>query len=290
MTAHTPRAQVVRHHSALGQWELVSRAPDPRLRPHVRVYQGYVERTPGVARRLEAPSGDVVLIVELGPAIRVVDPRDPAGATKPRHAFVAGLHDAYVLTESSGAQQAVEVKFAPIGAHLFLGLPMEAIANRAVELEDIFGASAHRLAARLREAPTWEARFALLDATIGARLRDARPPAAGVVRAWRRLNETGGCLGIGALAAEVGCSPRHLIAQFREQIGLPPKTVARVLRFQRAIRLLERDDGTGWAAIAHDCGYYDQAHFIRDFRAFAGRPPGDFLGRRLPDGGGVTGD
>lgn len=290
MTAHPPRAQIVRHHSALGQWEIVSRAPDPRLRPHVRVYQGYVERTPGVARRLETPSGDVVLIIGLGPAIRVIDPRDPARATGPRRAFVAGLHDAYMLTESSGAQHGLQVNFTPIGAHLFLGLPMDALANRAVELEDIFGAPARRLAERLREAPTWAARFAHLDAIIAARLADARAPAPGVVRAWQRLNETGGCLGIGALAAEVGCSPKHLIAQFREQIGLPPKTVARVLRFRRAVRLLERDDGARWAAIAHDCGYCDQAHLIRDFRAFAGRPPGEFLGRRLPDGGGVAGD
>ncbi len=290
MVADAPPARVVRHHSALGEWEIVSRAPAPRLRAHVLGYHGYVERTPGVARRIEAPSGRVVLIVGLGPPIRVIDPRDPAGASGTRHSFVAGLHNAYMLTESGGAQRGLEVTFTPIGAHLFLGLPMDALANRAVELDDLLGAAGRRLAARLREAPTWEARFTLLDAIIAARLADAPAPAAGVAWAWQRLNETGGCLGIGALAAEVGCSPRHLIAQFREQIGLPPKTVARVLRFQRAIRLLERDDGARWAAIAHDCGYCDQAHFIRDFRAFAGRPPGEFLGRRLPDGGGVIGD
>jgi AraC-like DNA-binding protein len=69
---------------------------------------------------------------------------------------------------------------------------------------------------------------------------------------------------------------------------MPPKTLARVLRFKHALGLLQRDDGARFAEIAETCGYYDQAHLNRDFRAFAGAPPTDFLARRLPDGGGIA--
>ena len=87
------------------------------------------------------------------------------------------------------------------------------------------------------------------------------------------------------LAAELGWSRRHLAARFRDEVGVSPKALARLLRFERALELL----GTRTLAdIAYECGYYDQAHFNRDFRAFAGATPGELLARRLPDGGGVT--
>src|SRR5262249_32611765 len=93
---------------------------------------------------------------------------------------------------------------------------------------------------------------------------------------------------IGALASDLGYSRRRLSARFSEEFGVPPKTFARILRFERAAALLSRDDGTRFAEIAQDCGYYDQAHLNRDFREFAGTPPGSCVGRLLPDGGGVS--
>ncbi len=283
------RTQVLDHRSGGGQGERVLREPDPRLGAHVRGYQGFTESRAGVLRRREVPSGDVVLIVNFGPALRLIDPREPTAPAVYRNAFVAGLHESYVLTESTGRSDGMQVNFTPIGAHLFLGLPMDALANRAVEFDDLPGTMARRLAAELRDAPTWEIRFAALDSIIAARLAEAPAPWAGVAWAWHNLNKAGGCLSIGSMSAQLGCSRKHLIAQFRKQIGLPPKRLARILRFSRVIRLLERDDRMCWAEIAHACGYYDQAHFIKDFREFAGSTPREFVPRRRPDGGRVVG-
>ena len=72
--------------------------------------------------------------------------------------------------------------------------------------------------------------------------------------------------------------------QFREQLGVPPKTMARILRFQKAVRLLGTSTQLRWAEIALRCGYYDQAHFNRDFRDFAGASPGEFLAQRISNG------
>jgi AraC-like DNA-binding protein len=110
-----------------------------------------------------------------------------------------------------------------------------------------------------------------------------------VMWTWRRLVEAGGRVSIGTIVDEVGFSQKHMIAQFREEIGLSPKTLARILRFGRAIRIIKRG-GVRLADIAHDCGYYDQAHFSRDFHAFAGVTPTDLVRSQLPDGGGFSVD
>jgi AraC-like DNA-binding protein len=288
MTA--PGTQVVRHSSEHGEWEFVTRPPAPCLAGHVRRYLGYWERGTSFARRIETATDDAVMIVNLGERLHVIDPRDGSGAADGRRAFLAGLWDSYVITETRGFSCGLQVNFSPLGAHRLLGGPMHELANRAIEVEDVLGAVGRRLVARLREAPGWEARFVLLDAFFTARLAASRQPAAGVAWACRELEATGGRASIRALAAEIGCSQKYLVARFREHVGLPPKTFARILRFQRAVRGLERARAVRWAEVAHDGGYYDQAHLIRDFRAFAGTTPGDFLRRILPDGGGVVGD
>jgi len=276
-------ALVERRDPEPGAWEMVSRAPEPRLRPYVRDYTGYVEQIDGLLRRRELPSGDVILIVNLGAPLQVCHPRETTLSFGRGDGFVAGLHDTYAITEAVGAQRGIEVRLTPIGAYLFLGLPMHAVANRTVRLEDVIGSAARELADRIEAAPSWDACFDLLDARIGARVAAARAPSAGVAHAWSRLLDTGGRLEIGALADEVGCSRKHLIALFRNQIGLPPKTVARIARFSRAVHQLGGPLGARWAEVAHESGYYDQAHLIRDFRQFTGTTPTDFLRRRHGD-------
>jgi AraC-like DNA-binding protein len=293
MEDSSPGTHVVYPHSDLGRWEMVIREPDPRLRAYIQSYQGYIESTTGWMRRLEPPSTTVVLIIGLGPALGVIDPRDQGrdDAAADHTSFVSGLYDSYVLIEARGTwQSGIQVNFTPLGAYQFLHLPMHLLSNRVIELDDLLGLVARRLVERLRETPSWEARFALLDAFISTRLAQGRAPTASVAWAWHKLHQADGCLGIGALAAELGCSQKHLITQFHEQIGLPPKTLARILRFTHALRHLEHSKGVRWSEIALECGYYDQAHFIRDFRAFTGSAPGDFLARRLPDGWGISRD
>src|ERR671934_2734678 len=139
--------------------------------------------------------------------------------------------------------------------------------------------------ARLRATPSWGERFDLVEAFLVRCLADSMPPSPGVEWSWQRLRLTGGRASIGALAAELGWSHRRLIARFREQIGLAPKTAARVLRFDRAVAALRATAEQGLAEIAFDCGYFDQAHLNRDFRELAGATPTAFLGSQLDSGG-----
>lgn len=131
------------------------------------------------------------------------------------------------------------VRFTPFGAHLFLGLPLHAIANRAVDLDRIDAALARRVVHRIAAAGSWNAPFAPMDALIGERLSGRAIPAF-VDAAWRRLAQADGRLLIGALVSHPGCSHRRLIAGFERYVGLSPKKTARVLRFNRVLRALDR--------------------------------------------------
>jgi AraC-like DNA-binding protein len=289
MTVLAQPSRVLRHESEEDRWEMVHAAPDPRLAGHVISYCSYDERTTSFVRRRELPSARVVVIVNLGEAIRVSAP-GRAGWSEQAVGFVAGLHDTYALTETRGAQAGMQIDLTPVGAHLLLGIPMDELAQRVVTLEELFGADGLLLREALAEAQGWPERFAIVDDFLLRLLDDARSPVPSVTRALHRLHESGGTVPVGAVAAEIGCSRRHLIGRFREQVGVTPKLFARILRFQRVVALVDARTSMGWAEIAQACGYYDQAHMIRDFNQFAGGPPSEFARRRLPDGGGVIGD
>jgi AraC-like DNA-binding protein len=279
-------ARIVRHESERDVWEMIHGAPDPRLGGYVLGYCAYDERTGSFVRRRELPSDRVVAIVNFGAPIRVLSPYD--GWTDQAFGFVAGMYDTFAVTETMGAQRGVQIDFSPVGAHLLWRVPMHEVAGRVVGLDELFGRAGLLLWEALAGARGWEERFALLDDFLLERLDDALSPVPSVTRALGRLRASGGTVRVDSLAAEIGCSRRHLAQGFREQVGASPKLLGRILRFQRAVALV--GSGPGWAEIAARCGYYDQAHMVRDFHQFAGASPGEFARRKLPDGGGVLGD
>ena len=281
---------VARHESPELSWEMVTRAAHPRLRGHVRNYTGYIERTAQPLRRLEVPTADVTLIISPDTTLGLPDVRDPNRPDLHLSSFVAALHDTYALVDHGGFQHGIEVRLTPLGAHALFGLPMHELTNRVVGLEDLLGHGSNELVGRLWDRPGWEGRFTLLDELIGRRVEEAQRPATHeLFWAWRRLRSSGGRTSVGGLARELGWSHRRLIARFREQIGMPPKAVARVLRFDRVSNLLRASEAPSLAEVAFECGYYDQAHLNRDFRDFAGTTPSAYLSARLPEGGGVHG-
>ena len=290
MATHvSARPHVVRHTSALGSWEYAIGRPHPSLRTHVQEYAGWIEQMATPIVRREPPTEVVPVIINFGAPVRIYDQQNPSRWTD-YGSFSTGAYDTYVLVGSTGPSAGLQVNLSILGARLFLGRPLRDLYNRAVDLEDVFGGDARRLTGELYDAPSWDARFAILDRELAARIRASRVPSAAVLCAWNRLVTSGGRVAIRAIVDEVGCSQRHLIAQFREEIGLSPKTLARVLRFGRAIRAIKEDGRVRLAELAADCGYYDQAHFSRDFRGFAGVTPTELIASLLPDRGGFSVD
>ncbi|TDC86699.1 helix-turn-helix domain-containing protein, partial [Actinomadura sp. 7K507] len=186
-------------------------------------------------------------------------------------ALVFGARGGPEVYEEARWRRGVTIGLTVAGTRALLGTPMRHLTGRSGALDDVLGERAGELAERLDAAPRPETRFGVLDELLTAWLRPERGPDGPAARGWWRLQETAGRTAVGKLAAEAGVSRRRLETGFRQEIGLSPKTVGRIARFQRAVQALSAPSGTLQAAVA--CGYADQPHFNREVRAMAGVTP-----------------
>jgi AraC-like DNA-binding protein len=256
-----------RHETESAVWEIARRDPPPLLRPLLlRGAEGWTQARGDAPAMREVPFPGIPLILNLGPAWEVDGQRR-------LHSFTAGMGTAPSTVRGEADWACIELRLTPQGAHRLFAVPMHEIANRAVELYDLVP-EVHELEARLRDTSRWADRFDLVDAFLLRRLSASRPADPGVAWSWRHLYSTSGRAPIGPMTSELGWSHRRLIARYREQIGLTPKAVARVIRFDRAVSALRGP--AGLAEIAYDCGYTDQAHLTREFRELAGLSPNRF--------------
>jgi len=277
------------HVSELGEWELAYRTPVSPLQPFVYPYCGYRESSLAITDRREVAGIIVPIIINLGPALDVSVPGQPETFERFDGPFVAGLHGGHTVVRTIGEQTGVQVNVSPIGARVLFGMPMSELANRVVTLEDVLGADAAILVERLRAVPDWSTRFDFLDAALLRRFAASSGPSVVMAWTWTRIVAEGGNVDVAALAGRCGWSNKRLIAEFRDQLGLPPKLVGRIVRFNGARRAAEQyGTARSLASIAEQCGYYDQAHFNHDFREFAGIPPLEYLRTQLPDVGGFS--
>jgi AraC-like DNA-binding protein len=190
----------------------------------------------------------------------------------PRGTFVAGP-DTRPVRDPLGARGVVTGLRLRPGHAAVLGVDAGELRDRRVRLEDLWGGAGAELTARLDEAPTTAARQALLVAAVARRDTPADSLAVGAVALLARDPARR----IADLAAEMAVSERHLRRRLRGSVGYGPKTLARILRFQRLLALAHgRPDGL--AELALDAGYADQPHMTGEVTRLAGAPPGAVLG------------
>lgn len=258
--------------------EIASRRPAAVLRGLVDHYDGYAFADAPVGVHRGLPSRYLTVVLTLDAPLQLTAMPDPAQAPGSFDALIGGLHSAPAGIRMGGPSAGIQLALTPAGARALFDAPAGKLRSSVVSLDDVIGAEADRLVARLRDAPSWPARFAVLDETLTRRLTLARHAARPeVVWAWDRLVRRHGNAAVAAIADEVGWSRRHLTAQFDAELGLTPKMAGRVLRFESSVALLRAHPRARLADVAADCGYADQAHMTRDWGRLAGCPPSRWL-------------
>jgi AraC-like DNA-binding protein len=263
-------------------FEYRTRRPAPALSNIIERYLGYriTGYPPGLHRGL--PSRHMTLIVSIGDPIDVVAQTDPGQAPDRYGVVVGGLQASSALIAHDGNQEGVEIELTPVGCRTLLGLPARELWNRSVELHDVIGGVGRELWERLQGVTAWDDRFAVCDRVLGPLVTEA-VVAPELRRSWDVLVATGGAVNVADLAGEVGWSRQHLTRRFGAEFGPGPRLAGRVVRFERARRMLAGTPSfVSIAQVAATCGYYDQAHLTHDFVELAGCPPTALLAEELP--------
>ena len=230
-------------------------------------------------RRL--PNAQMDLIVNLrGDPVRLRDPKQGEWDECIRGPVLSGAQSRFIVLDTASQSSMMGVSFKAGGAFAFVREPASEFSDCYLPLEETWGAGAADLHERLLESSTPAKRFQTVEAFLLARLAAARARHPAVTIALRELTRASGPPAISELVRRAGVSPRRLIELFRKEVGLPPKLVSRIQRFQRALQTLDERRHVDWARLALDCGYYDQSHLVRDFHDFVGLSPTVYLAQR----------
>ena len=231
---------------------------------------------PGVHMGL--PSLSLTFIVSFDDPLSLTGLPDRSRPPESFWTMVSGLCDAPAIISHDGSQHGVQLDLSPLATRSLFGLPAGALANQVVSLDDLLGDTANELWERTWSASSWSERFDELELVLAARLLRHRGDGAASVRpelrwAWHQIADSRGAVAVADLADELGWSRRHLSAQFRDEFGLSPSTVARVARFDAATVLLRGPQRLTLAQVAARAGYADQSHMTREWRRLGGSSP-----------------
>ncbi|MDF3020484.1 MAG: hypothetical protein K0Q92_1787 [Steroidobacteraceae bacterium] len=285
---HHNRLQTFTHSSPIGHWSVSVWQPDPRL-AEIIASMWFGEGKVAYQRDRILPSGQSQLLINLGPPQYRIEPGPPEVRVPFNDVWYSGLHQGPIDTEAPHGNALLGVAFTARGVFPWLGERMDGLSDRIIALADAVGDGALALRERLLNTSSLEGRFKLVERWLISRLRPRAIVHPAVRWAVDRIAASGGRVPIEELAVQTGFSRKHLGNLFQQQVGLSPKSLARVHRFRGALEMLNRSNGeVPWAALAEQCGYYDQSHLINEFRRFTGLSPVELAGRDRPDTGSVV--
>lgn len=217
------------------------------------------------------PDGCVEIVFNLGDPFE----RETAvGAERQPLVLLVGQMTTPVSVRPTGRVDLVGLRLKAECASAWVGAPAWALRDRLIPADDALGDQVHRLRDALGESLAAGARLDAIARHCAGWARRAAPVDPAVAWTLDEVRRIGGVGAIGRLAALAGIERRRLERGFRRWVGLTPKEFARITRVQRALALLERRPRPTGAEIAVRCGYADQSHLIREFRALVGPAPG----------------
>jgi AraC-like DNA-binding protein len=245
--------------------------PHPRLREFVKCFWTLRhDYSQGIHTEEQLPpKGEMELIFHYGHRFVL---HSGAEAIKQSASFVIGQQERFFVLKSGGDTGLVAARFHPWGAYPFLGLPISELTGQFVPLEAIWGKFARELENALAECGPAHA-VPTLEAFLFSRLRDFEQKLDGVVAVVRRIIAQRGCVRVSEVLRGQSLGLRQLERRFNEVVGLPPKRLARIVRFQSALESIYSNPRRELTDVAYEHGYSDQAHFIHECKVLSGKAP-----------------
>jgi AraC-like DNA-binding protein len=255
----------------------VERKPQAELAPFVRK-MWYVQDTQARHRRSHQrvlPTGRMQLILNL--TERGLTDCSGAGDVEASPSLIVGLQTRWERVAEADFEDLIGVVFEPGGFAALFAEGAAVFSDRATDMEAVDRGWSRRLRERVREQDGVAARFAVVEAALRERLRGSRCALVDFA-----LCELGRGTAVAEITRQTGLSAAAMVERFRYHVGTTLKQYARMRRFSQAVAQMHRRADVRWAELAVECGYYDQAHFCNDFKAFAGLCPTEYSSAQRP--------
>lgn len=195
--------------------------------------------------------------------------------------FVFGQITRFLEIEPTGSTGIVAARFLPEGLQPLLPIPVTGLQDRAIMLSDLFGEKAVQLEQAVLSAPGIAERIQMIGSFLLSQLSQPASVDAVIASCVEVIMRSQGRLAVSELADQVNTNRRQLERRFASAVGISPKRLSRAVRLQTALRMLEQRKFASLTDLAYENGYYDQAHFIRDFKEFTGTSPRSFFAANL---------
>jgi AraC-like DNA-binding protein len=250
--------------------------PSPPLKLYINNFY-YLDGSMPFRHAKILPLPPIDMKFNLGSGFKVYKTDDVEGFETFNESWMVGISTRHHTLDWPTEMRLFGINFRPEGAYPFLRLSMSELHNHVVPLNALWGHWAAEVRERLYDVQTIEDGFALLEQLLLTRLCEAPSELKHVKYAITEIARHAGTLGIRKLSEQIGISQNHLETQFKRIIGITPKQLARLYRFEHVLQSIDVTQPVDWSLVAHQSLYYDQAHFNKDFVAFTGHTPTDYL-------------
>lgn len=248
----------------------------PLLKQYIQCFW-FVDMNVPFQREKILPTGTVEIILNFGDSFRLWE---NDGFAQQKDAWLVGLQSHFLLNEPLGRSRMMWIRFHAGGIYPFIPCDAHELHNQVLPLDIFWGNAVALLRESLHEAPNMGIRLAILESFLLERLRE--PENRYVHQAVQTLALSNGTYSIKGLANQIGISQKHLANRFKQVVGVTPKTLARIYRFQSVLSSINTQPAIDWADIALQCHYHDQAHFSKDFATFTGFSPSEYYSMMQP--------
>ncbi len=220
------------------------------------------------------PNGDVEILIDFHDAPQYIYDNNTLKEIQAcHHVWASGIRTEPITIPSGTNAAMMVISFKKGMAAPFFPFPMNEISDSVVDADLVWGHDFGDLRERLLDTKETQRRFALVEGFLIEKFHSAMNLNACVAHAVREMTERPDAVNIARLNNQIGYSQKHFTEMFRKNVGINPKSFLKIMRFQKAVRTIDALTEIDWQTVAHECGFYDQAHFINDFKHFSGFTP-----------------
>ena len=223
------------------------------------------------------PDGNIEIIIDLTDFPKYIYDNNTLQEIQAcKRTWISGIRNHFITIPNALNSEMLIINFKKGMVYPFAGIPLSAITDKVVDAELILGNDLLDLRDFLLNTQGLHEKFQNAQNFLLKKYKNRLSVNPFIEYTLAQILSRPEEAIIKKISANVGYSQKHFIKLFKEQVGISPKAFVRINRFQKAIQMIDKGLDINWASVAYDCGYYDQSHFIADFKGFSGFTPTEY--------------